>query len=169
MYMVLCFSGVNGPQKLHILHSFILSKLKCWAFSMLSFAHANSNLSFFFINALWIKYNVDYFRSIYFLFNQNSDSSINMLYCRVQFIWCMFQCVQDSSEVKVESRFYQQLQKKHDNLERSLHSQNQELTVLKRNLRDNQHYPHFVEKLKNLQVIIKKNHWRKNVHQINIG
>uniref|UniRef100_K1QQW6 Aryl hydrocarbon receptor nuclear translocator-like protein 1 n=1 Tax=Magallana gigas TaxID=29159 RepID=K1QQW6_MAGGI len=61
-------------------------------------------------------------------------------------------CVQDSSEVKVESRFYQQLQKKHDNLERSLHSQNQELTVLKRNLRDNQHYPHFVEKLKNLQV-----------------
>lgn len=65
-------------------------------------------------------------------------------------------CVQDSSEVKVESRFYQQLQKKHNNLERSLHSQNQELTVLKRNLRDNQHYPHFVEKLKNLQSEIQE-------------
>lgn len=65
-------------------------------------------------------------------------------------------CVQDSSEVKVELRFHQQLQQKHDVLERSLHLQNQELTILKRNLRDNQHYPHLVEKLNNLQSEIQE-------------
>lgn len=103
MYMVLCFSGVNGPQKLHILHSFILSKLKCWAFSMLSFAHANSNLSFFFINALWIKYNVDYFRSIYFLFIR--IQILQSICCIVEFN--LFAACFSVFKIQVKSRWSQ--------------------------------------------------------------
>ena len=54
----------------------------------------------------------------------------------------------------MELRFYQQLHQKHVVLEKSLVSQKEELTILKRNLHDNQHYPHLAEKLNNLQVRI---------------
>ncbi|XP_048738725.1 neuronal PAS domain-containing protein 2-like isoform X2 [Ostrea edulis] len=63
-------------------------------------------------------------------------------------------CVQDPNKKSMELQFYKQLQHKHEALERSLQSQNQELTTLKRNLADQQ--PKVIEKLHLLQSEVEK-------------